>query len=215
VIDVNLRGVSHCSQAVVDVMVAQASGVILNDSSVVGLYGNFGQTNYAAAKFGVIGFTKTGRRELGPKGVRVNAVAPGFIDTPILASMLEPVWKKMTDQVSLRRDAFAQLPLVVRGHCPRLVRMRRRHRVAIARGAVVIHHPAQYGDLLRVAQVPVFDEGHAAFDGERAHALRMLNGQPQGSKAADRGAMVGIALDVKQLDGSDQRMGQLSLFDRL
>jgi 3-oxoacyl-[acyl-carrier protein] reductase len=84
VIDVNLRGVFHCSQAVADAMVKQGSGVILNASSVVGIYGNFGQTNYAATKFGVIGFTKTWSRELGPKGVRVNAVAPGFVATPIL-----------------------------------------------------------------------------------------------------------------------------------
>ena len=75
VIDVNLRGVFHCAQAVADTMVAQGNGVILNASSVVGVYGNFGQTNYAASKFGVIGFTKTWSRELGPKGVRVNAVA--------------------------------------------------------------------------------------------------------------------------------------------
>jgi len=73
VIDVNLRGVFHCSQAVAETMIAQGAGVILNASSVVGIYGNFGQTNYAASKFGVIGFTKTWSRELGPKGVRVNA----------------------------------------------------------------------------------------------------------------------------------------------
>jgi hypothetical protein len=68
VIDVNLRGVFHCAQAVADTMVAQGAGVILNASSVVGIYGNFGQTNYAASKFGVIGFTKTWSRELGPQG---------------------------------------------------------------------------------------------------------------------------------------------------
>src|SRR5690606_12601276 len=78
VIDVNLKGVFNSAQAVIDIMVAQGSGVILNASSVVGIYGNFGQSNYAAAKFGVIGFTKTWARELGPKGIRVNAVAPGF-----------------------------------------------------------------------------------------------------------------------------------------
>ena len=103
VIDVNLRGVFHCSQAVADTMVAQGSGVILNASSVVGIYGNFGQTNYAATKFGVIGFTKTWSRELGPKGVRVNAVAPGFIETPIIATVPDKVIDAMRAEVPLRR----------------------------------------------------------------------------------------------------------------
>ena len=103
VIDVNLRGVFHCAQAVVDTMVEQGAGVILNASSVVGIYGNFGQTNYAASKFGVIGFTKTWSRELGPKGVRVNAVAPGFVETPILGSVPEKVLQHMRDQVPLHR----------------------------------------------------------------------------------------------------------------
>jgi 3-oxoacyl-[acyl-carrier protein] reductase len=103
VIDVNLRGVFHCAQAVAETMSAQGSGVILNASSVVGIYGNFGQTNYAATKFGVIGFTKTWARELGAKGVRVNAVAPGFIQTPILASLPEEVLKGMEARVPLKR----------------------------------------------------------------------------------------------------------------
>ena len=103
VIDVNLRGVFHCAQAVADTMVAQGSGVILNASSVVGIYGNFGQTNYAASKFGVIGFTKTWSRELGPKGVRVNAVAPGFVATPILNTIPYKVLKEMEAHVPLRR----------------------------------------------------------------------------------------------------------------
>ncbi|MCZ8254223.1 MAG: 3-oxoacyl-ACP reductase FabG [Polaromonas sp.] len=103
VIDVNLRGVFHCAQAVADTMVAQGSGVILNASSVVGIYGNFGQTNYAASKFGVIGFTKTWSRELGPKGVRVNAVAPGFVATPILNTIPDKVLKEMEAHVPLRR----------------------------------------------------------------------------------------------------------------
>jgi len=103
VIDVNLRGVFHCAQAVADTLVAQGAGVILNASSVVGIYGNFGQTNYAAAKFGVIGFTKTWARELGPKGVRVNAVAPGFVETPILSTIPDKVLDHMREQVPLKR----------------------------------------------------------------------------------------------------------------
>ena len=105
VIDVNLRGVFHCAQAVADTMVEQGSGVILNASSVVGIYGNYGQTNYAASKFGVIGFTKTWSRELGPKGVRVNAVAPGFVETPILATVPPKVLEQMRQSVPLRRLA--------------------------------------------------------------------------------------------------------------
>ncbi|AET92421.1 short-chain dehydrogenase/reductase [Burkholderia sp. YI23] len=103
VIDVNLRAVFHASQAVAEGMIARGSGVILNVSSVVGIYGNFGQTNYAASKFGVIGFTKTWSRELGPKGIRVNAVAPGFIDTSILSTIPEDVLSKMREQVPLGR----------------------------------------------------------------------------------------------------------------
>ena len=103
VIDVNLRGVFHCAQAVADIMVAQGGGVILNASSVVGIYGNFGQTNYAASKFGVIGFTKTWSRELGPKGIRVNAVAPGFISTPMVAAMPEKVLHDLEAKVPLKR----------------------------------------------------------------------------------------------------------------
>ncbi|WP_070106621.1 3-oxoacyl-ACP reductase FabG [Burkholderia plantarii] len=103
VIDVNLRGVFHATQAVVDSMIERRAGVILNASSVVGIHGNYGQTNYAASKFGVIGFTKTWSRELGPKGIRVNAVAPGFIETPILAGMPGEVLDKMQAQVSLGR----------------------------------------------------------------------------------------------------------------
>jgi 3-oxoacyl-[acyl-carrier protein] reductase len=103
VIDVNLKGTFNCSRAVADIMVRQGRGVILNASSVVGIYGNFGQTNYAASKFGVIGFVKTWSRELGPKGVRCNAVAPGFIETPILQTIPEKVLHQMRERVPLRR----------------------------------------------------------------------------------------------------------------
>lgn len=105
VIDINLRGVYNCAKAVVDTMVAQGGGVILNASSVVGVYGNFGQTNYAATKFGVIGFVKTWAKELGKKGIRANAVCPGFVATPILKAMPEKVIQAMEDRVPMKRMA--------------------------------------------------------------------------------------------------------------
>jgi 3-oxoacyl-[acyl-carrier protein] reductase len=103
VIDINLKGVYNCSRAVVDIMIAQKSGVILTTSSIVGLYGNFGQTNYAASKFAVIGMTKTWARELGRSGIRAIAVCPGFIATPILAKMPEDVLKQMAAKVPCGR----------------------------------------------------------------------------------------------------------------
>jgi 3-oxoacyl-[acyl-carrier protein] reductase len=99
VIDINLKGVYNSTRMVVDIMLAQGSGVILTTSSVVGLYGNFGQTNYAASKFAVIGMTKTWARELGRKGIRAVAVCPGFIRTPILSQMPEEVLKGMEAKV--------------------------------------------------------------------------------------------------------------------
>jgi 3-oxoacyl-[acyl-carrier protein] reductase len=91
VINVNLKGVFVCTRAVAPHMIGQGSGVILNASSIVGLYGNFGQTNYAATKAGVISFTRTWARELGKYGIRVNAVAPGFIATEMVKSMPQKV----------------------------------------------------------------------------------------------------------------------------
>jgi 3-oxoacyl-[acyl-carrier protein] reductase len=103
VINVNLNGTYNCARAVVDTMIAQGSGVIINASSIVGLYGNYGQTNYAATKWAVIGMAKTWSKELGPKGIRACAVCPGFIDTPILAPMPEKVIDSMVKKVPLRR----------------------------------------------------------------------------------------------------------------
>ena len=103
VIDVNLKGVYNCTRAVVDVMLAQNSGCILNASSIVGIYGNFGQTNYAATKFGVIGMVKTWARELGRKGIRANAICPGFIETPILSKIPAKIIEMMADRVPMGR----------------------------------------------------------------------------------------------------------------
>ena len=103
VIEINLKGVYNCTKAVVDTMLRQQSGVILNASSIVGLHGNFGQTNYAASKFGVIGMVKTWARELGRKGIRANAVCPGFIATNILSSMPEKVLRALEEKIPMGR----------------------------------------------------------------------------------------------------------------
>ncbi|CCQ98250.1 3-oxoacyl-(acyl-carrier-protein) reductase FabG [[Clostridium] ultunense Esp] len=103
VIDINLKGVFNCGQIVSRYMVEQGNGVILNAASVVGIYGNFGQTNYAASKWGVIGMTKTWAKELGRKGIRVNAVAPGFILTQMTAKMPEKVLEMMKEKSVLKR----------------------------------------------------------------------------------------------------------------
>jgi len=95
VINVNLKGVFYCTRAVVPHMIKGGGGVILNASSIVGLYGNFGQTNYAATKAGVISFTKTWARELGRYNIRVNCVAPGFIATEMVKSMPQSILESM------------------------------------------------------------------------------------------------------------------------
>jgi 3-oxoacyl-[acyl-carrier protein] reductase len=103
VIDVNLKGVFNCTQAVVEVMMNQGNGVIINTSSIVGLNGNVGQVNYAATKAGLIGMTKTLAKELGRKGIRVNAVAPGFIATPMTSNVPEKILEMMKEKTPLRR----------------------------------------------------------------------------------------------------------------
>jgi 3-oxoacyl-[acyl-carrier protein] reductase len=87
VIGVNLKGVFNCTQAVSKTMLTQQSGSIVNTSSISGVYGNFGQGNYAASKSAILGLTKTWARELGPKGVRVNTVVPGSVATPMLEAV--------------------------------------------------------------------------------------------------------------------------------
>jgi len=103
VLDVNLTGVFHCTQAVLPSLLRKGKGKIINTSSVSGVYGNVGQTNYAATKAGVVGMTKTWAKELGRKGINVNAVAPGFIATGMTAKVPEKVMEQMKMMVPLGR----------------------------------------------------------------------------------------------------------------
>lgn len=103
VLDVNLTGVFNCTQAAVPHMIKAGHGKIINTSSVSGVYGNFGQTNYAATKAAVIGMTKTWAKEFGRKGINVNAVAPGFTATAMVKKMPEKVIEQMASAVSLQR----------------------------------------------------------------------------------------------------------------
>lgn len=103
VLDVNLTGVFHCTQAVLPILVANGKGKIITTSSVSGINGNVGQTNYAATKAGVVGMTKTWAKELGRKGINVNAVAPGFITTGMTAKVPEKVIEQMKMMVPLGR----------------------------------------------------------------------------------------------------------------
>lgn len=105
VLDVNLTGVFNCTQAVVPHMVANQFGKIINTSSVSGVYGNVGQTNYAASKAAIVGMTKTWAKELGRKGINVNAVAPGFTLTKMVAKMPEKIIEQMQSVVALQRLA--------------------------------------------------------------------------------------------------------------
>ncbi|MER2107054.1 MAG: 3-oxoacyl-ACP reductase FabG [Solibacillus sp.] len=99
--DVNVKSVFHCTQAVVPAMIAAGGGRIINTASVVGVYGNIGQTNYAASKAAVIGMTKTWAKELGHKGITVNAVAPGFIQTAMTEKMPKEIIAHMLQMISL------------------------------------------------------------------------------------------------------------------
>jgi 3-oxoacyl-[acyl-carrier protein] reductase len=108
VIQVNLRGVFLCTRAVAPHMIQAGGGVILNASSVVGLYGNFGQTNYVAAKTGVIGMTRTWARELGRYKIRVNAVTPGYIATEMIRNMPQKILDSLKDHTPLGRMGEAR-----------------------------------------------------------------------------------------------------------
>ena len=103
VLDVNLSGVYHCTRMIAPHMVAQNYGRIINASSIVGIYGNFGQTNYVASKSAVIGMTRVWARELGRHRITVNAIAPGFIETGMIETVPEGVMQALLDKTPLNR----------------------------------------------------------------------------------------------------------------
>ena len=103
VMNINLKGSFLCSQQAAKQMMKQKSGAIVNIASIVGIMGNFGQANYSASKAGLIGFTKTLAREVAPRGIRANAVAPGFIDTEMTRVLEESVRAKLVEQIPLAR----------------------------------------------------------------------------------------------------------------
>lgn len=103
VLDINLKGTFNCIKHVSRQMLKQKSGRIINMSSVVGIAGNMGQVNYSASKAGIIGITKSAAKELGSRGITVNAIAPGYIDTEMTQSLSDSVKEKVLEQIPLRR----------------------------------------------------------------------------------------------------------------
>lgn len=103
VIQTNLSSLFNCTKAVIETMAAQGSGVIISVSSIIGEMGNIGQVNYAATKAGIIGFTKTMAKELAGNNIRVNAIAPGFIETDMLGTVPEDIRKQIVAQIPLGR----------------------------------------------------------------------------------------------------------------
>lgn len=103
VVDINLKGCFNCTKHVARQMLKQKAGRIINLSSVIGIYGNVGQANYAASKAGVIGITKSMAKELGSRGITVNAVAPGFIETDMTAAMTEEAKAVVADHIAMKR----------------------------------------------------------------------------------------------------------------
>lgn len=108
VLSVNLNGVFHCTKAFLDGMLERRYGRIVHISSIVGQIGNYGQANYAAAKAALFGFTKTLAKELATRGVTVNAVAPGFIETEMVAAVPEEIRKKVLTQIPMSRFGTAE-----------------------------------------------------------------------------------------------------------
>ncbi len=108
VMDVNLTGVFNCTKAISPNMIQNNFGRIINTSSIVGLYGNYGQSNYAATKAGVIALTKTWARELGKNNITVNAVAPGFIATDMIKTIPEKVIEMMKEKIPLKKLGTAE-----------------------------------------------------------------------------------------------------------
>ncbi|MDW7667647.1 MAG: 3-oxoacyl-ACP reductase FabG [Bacillota bacterium] len=103
VVDINLKGTFNCAKAVIPYMIEQQNGIIINATSIVGVYGNYGQTNYAATKWGVIGMMKSWAKEFGKLNIRSNAVAPGFIDTQILDPIPDKVIDNLIQGIPMKR----------------------------------------------------------------------------------------------------------------